>query len=151
MFSCVAQRVSATSDVARCFGRFAGTRGRRWYRHVFRRIRVASFVVRRFSFFVNLALSFVVISLFVFLVLSFSAYASSLSCRVTSCYLLVSSGRYRLSFVVSFCVSVFRKGASLSFGFPSSFVVLRPVRLRSLARSLIAVFVPSSVFVRSVS
>ena len=70
VFSCVARRVSWTFDVARCFGRFAGTRGRRWYRHVFRRIRVAPFVVRRFSFSVNLALSFAVISFLPFFVLS---------------------------------------------------------------------------------
>ena len=71
VFSCVARRVSWTSDVARCFGRFAGTQGRRWYRHFFRRIRVAPFVVHRFSFFVILALSFVVISFLPFFVLSF--------------------------------------------------------------------------------
>ena len=71
VFSCVARRVSSTSDVARVsvVSRERGVV--RWYRRVFRRIRVASFVVRRFSFFVNLALSFVVISFLPFFVLSF--------------------------------------------------------------------------------
>ena len=78
-----------------------------------------------------------------------SAYPSSFPCRVTSCFLLVFPSRFRFSFVVSWCVSAFRKRASCSFGFPSSYVVLRPVRLRSSARSLIVVFSPSFVFVRS--
>ena len=97
MFTCVARRVSWTSDVARCFGRFAGTRGRRWYRHVFRRIRVAPLVVRRCSVFVILALSFVVISFLPFFVLSL--WRTHLRCRATSCSLLVFS--FRFPFVVS--------------------------------------------------
>ena len=44
MFPCLALRVSLTSDLARCFGRFAGTRETRQYRSC-RRIRVAPFVV----------------------------------------------------------------------------------------------------------
>ena len=128
--SCVARRVSWTFDVARFLGRFAGTQGRRWYRHIFRRIRVAPFVVRRFSFFRHprsLVRRDIVSSLlrfrFVLLRIPFSVSRAVSVCRLSS--------------VVSLCVSVFRKGASFSFGFQSSFVVLRPVRLRSLARSLI--------------
>ena len=146
VFSCVARRVSLTSDVARCFDLFAGTRGRRWYLHVFSSYKSCS-VRRRFSFFVNLSLSFFVISLFLF---SFSRFGVSIF------ILVFVSLRIVVSFVVSFSFSVsrvrrasayFRRGASFSFRFPSSYVVLRPVRLRSLARSLIVLFAPSFMFV----
>ena len=49
---------------------------------------------------------------------------------------------FRLS--CSLCVSVFRRGASFVVRVSSSYVVLRPMRLLSAARPLIAVFAPFS-------
>ena len=85
-----------------------------------------------------------------FLVLSFQR--THLRFRVVLLRVAFSfSFHFRFSFVFSLCVSIFRKGASFSFGFPSSYFVLRPVRLRSLARSLIVIFAPFFVFDRRVS
>ena len=51
VFSCVALRVSLMSDVARCFGRFAETRGQRRYRSRFSSYKSCSVRRhRRFSF-----------------------------------------------------------------------------------------------------
>ena len=151
VFLCVTLRVSLTSDVARRCGSFARTRGRRRYRSFFRRIRVAPFVVVvvfRFSQSLPLDRRDLAFPLSRHI---FSAYPSSFSCRVASYCLLVSRAVFDFRLSCSLCVSVFRRGASFSFGFPSSYVVLRPVRLRSLARSLILVFAPSLVFVRCAS
>ena len=105
----------------------------RWYRHVFRRIRVAPFVVRRLSFFVNLALSFVVISLLPFFVLSF--WRTHLRFRVVllrvpfsfsravSVYRFVVREHISEGSVVSVRVSVFvRRLASCEVTFVGPFV-----------------------------
>ena len=112
MVSCLALRLSLTFDVARCFGRFAGTRGPTSVSFAFFcRIRVTNSLSSSFFVFVNGSLFLVVIPLFLSS-FTVSAYRSPFSCRVAShCFLV-----FRVVFVFrlscSLCVSDFRRGAS---------------------------------------
>ena len=141
MFSSVGLRVSLMSAVMQCFARFAGTRERRRYCSRFSSYNSCFVRCRRPHPFSSIALLLSrrdpAFSLFV------HRSVVSISISVTCCFALPSrfSCRFRFPFVV-FVVRDRSFGGEhrLSFGFLSSYVLLRPVRLRSLARSLIAVF-----------
>ena len=113
VFSCVALRVSLKSYVARCFGRFAGTHGRRRYRSRFSLYKSCSVRRRRRFSFSSIALSCSSISCLFLLRLSsslvyprylvvFFSFSSRVPCS------------FRFSFVVfRFCASVSSEGASV--------------------------------------
>ena len=100
MFACVALRVSLTSDLARCFGRFAGTRGRRRYRSRFSLYKSCSVRRRRRFSFSSISHSRSSCSRFSRSLFLGSAYPSSFSC--SCCFVLSSLSllRFRFPFVV---------------------------------------------------